>query len=229
MRVVRDWEPRCCSPRARLAAARPPARRSRRPIPSALARRDARSRDASRARSPPGSPWHGRLENGVQLPEAGTDFDHLGPDPARLAQPRLAPAGATDALIVLLDARHARVPRRPPRLPPILIADLSRPQGGPFGAALRRARPRLAPERPRRRRHVPGAGIARAGGGAAAEVDRALAQDLVDRLPPGRAPEAFVGPHLHLRGSRRSSCRSSTTTTTSTCASQPRRRAPNAP
>jgi hypothetical protein len=35
-----------------------------------------------------------------------------------------------------------------------------------------------------------------------AEVDRALAQDLVDRFRAAGAVKLFVGPHLHLRGPR---------------------------
>jgi murein endopeptidase len=35
------------------------------------------------------------------------------------------------------------------------------------------------------------------------QVDRALAQDLVDRFVAAGARKIFVGPHLHLRGPRR--------------------------
>ena len=41
-----------------------------------------------------GVPWHGRLEHGVQLPAGGDRLRHLGPDPARVAQPRRRGAGA---------------------------------------------------------------------------------------------------------------------------------------
>jgi murein endopeptidase len=88
-------------------------------------------------------------------------------------------------------------------VPPVLISDLSRPHGGVFDERYgglghsshqngrdadvmypRRDRLLKAPLRP-------------------AQVDRALAQDLVDRFLAAGAVKLFVGPHLHLRGPRR--------------------------
>jgi murein endopeptidase len=84
----------------------------------------------------------------------------------------------------------------------VLISDLSLPQGGPFGRRYgglghsshqngldvdvmypRRDGLLRAPIRP-------------------SQVDRALAQDLVDRFLRVGAVKLFVGPHLHLRGPR---------------------------
>jgi murein endopeptidase len=148
-----------------------------------------------------GVPWHGRLEHGVQLPEAGTDFITWDPI-LRVSPNRDWRRWGTDALVVLLDRVTREFREAHPDVPPILIADLSRPQGGPFGKRYgglghgshqngldadvmypRRDRAPLAARR-------------------AAEVDRALAQDLVDRFRRAGAVRLFVGPHLHLRGPR---------------------------
>ena len=148
-----------------------------------------------------GAPWHGRLEHGVELPEAGTDF--ITWDPILHVSPnRDWRRWGTDALVVLLDTVTREFREAHPDVPPILIADLSRPKGGPFGPRYgglghgshqngldadvmypRRDRAPLPALRP-------------------AEVDRALAQDLVDRFRAAGAVKLFVGPHLHLRGPR---------------------------
>jgi murein endopeptidase len=148
-----------------------------------------------------GVPWHGRLEHGVQLPEAGTDFITWDPI-LRVSPNRDWRRWGTDALVVLLDRVTREFREAHPDVPPILIADLSRPQGGPFGKRYgglghgshqngldadvmypRRDRAPMAARRP-------------------AEVDRAVAQDLVDRFRRAGAVRLFVGPHLHLRGPR---------------------------
>ena len=148
-----------------------------------------------------GVPWHGRLEHGVQLPAAGTDFVTWDPILQRSPNREWRRWG-TGALVVLLDTVTREFRAAHPGVPPILIADLSRPQGGPFGRRYgglghgshkngldadvmypRRDGALLAARRP-------------------AEVDRALAQDLVDRFRAAGAVRLFVGPHLHLRGPR---------------------------
>jgi murein endopeptidase len=148
-----------------------------------------------------GVPWHGRLERGVQLPAAGTDFVTWDPI-LRVSPNREWRRWGTDALIVLLDTVTREFREAHPDVPPILIADLSRPKGGPFGRRYgglghgshqngldadvmypRRDRAPLAALRP-------------------SEVDRALAQDLVDRFRAAGAVRLFVGPHLHLHGPR---------------------------
>jgi murein endopeptidase len=148
-----------------------------------------------------GVPWHGRLEHGVQLPEAGTDF--VTWDPVLQRSPnRDWRRWGTDALVVLLDTVTREFREAHPGVPPVLIADLSRPHGGPFGRRYgglghgshqngldadvmypRSDGALLAARRP-------------------AEVDHGLAQDLVDRFRAAGAVKLFVGPHLHLRGPR---------------------------
>jgi murein endopeptidase len=148
-----------------------------------------------------GVPWHGRLEHGVQLPAAGTDFVSWDPI-LRVSPNRAWRRWGTGALVVLLDTVTREFREAHPDVPPILIADLSRPKGGPFGPRYgglghdshqngldadvmypRRDRAPLAAVRP-------------------AQVDRALAQDLVDRFRAAGAVKLFVGPHLHLHGPR---------------------------
>ena len=148
-----------------------------------------------------GQPWNGRLIDGVQLPAAGTDFitwdEVLHRSPNRGWR-----RWGTQALVTLLDRVTREYREAHPGVPPVLISDLSRPHGGPFGAKYgglghashqngldadvmypRRDRALRAAERP-------------------SEVDRALAQDLVDRFRAAGAVKLFVGPHLHLRGPR---------------------------
>jgi murein endopeptidase len=165
-----------------------------------LAAPEAPQPDAPRAIAV-GVPWHGRLEHGVQLPAAGTDFVTWDPI-LRVSPNREWRRWGTDALVVLLDTVTRQFREAHPDVPPILIADLSRPKGGPFGPRYgglghdshqngldadvmypRRDRAPLAAVRP-------------------AQVDRALAQDLVDRFRAAGAVKLFVGPHLHLHGPR---------------------------
>jgi murein endopeptidase len=182
-----------------VLAAAPAAAQVSPPDPEALAPETPQP-DAPRSIAA-GVPWHGRLVRGVQLPEAGTDF--ISWDPIlRISPNRDWRRWGTDALVVLLDRVTREFREAHPDVPPILIADLSRPQGGPFGKRYgglghgshqngldadvmypRRDRALLAARRP-------------------AEVDRALAQDLVDRFRRAGAVRLFVGPHLHLRGPR---------------------------
>jgi murein endopeptidase len=148
-----------------------------------------------------GKPWDGYLEHGVQLPAEGLDFvtwdEVLHQSPNRGWR-----RWGTGELIALLEqvAREFRMAH--PGVSRLLISDLSRPQGGPFGRRYgglghdshqngldadvmypRRDGLLLAPIRP-------------------SQVDHALAQDLVDRFRRAGAVKLFVGPRLHLRGPR---------------------------
>ena len=184
-----------------VLAAAPAAAQVSPPDPEALAPETPQP-DAPRSIAA-GVPWHGRLEHGVQLPEAGTDF--VTWDPILQRSPnRDSRRWGTDALIVVLDSVTREYRAANPGAPPVLIADLSRPQGGPFGRRYgglghgshqngldadvmypRRDGALLAARRP-------------------AEVDRALAQDLVDRFARAGAVYVFVGPNLGLKRIRRS-------------------------
>jgi murein endopeptidase len=147
-----------------------------------------------------GKPYaDGRLENGVLLPELGEDFFTW--DPVYDVVPNRAERRwGTDRLIAtLLTVLHAYRTEHD-GAQRVGIMDLSREHGGPFGkeyGGLGHAShqngldadvlyPRL--DGLERRAYKP------------ALVDRALAQDLVDRFVAAGAQRVFVGPRLHLHG-----------------------------
>jgi hypothetical protein len=141
----------------------------------------------------------GRLKDGVQLPELGEDFFTWDPifnqipnrDWRRWGTDRLI----RTVLTVLHEYRTARDSAQR-----VGIMDLSRPHGGRFG------------------RSYGGLGHASHQNGLDADilyprkdgtetratkpsqVDRELAQDLVDRFVAAGAVKVFVGPHLNLKG-----------------------------
>jgi murein endopeptidase len=149
-----------------------------------------------------GRPYAGRLVNGVQLPAAGADFWTYDWG-TRSTPNRPWRRWGTDRLVrtvlqVLHEFRLAH-----PATARVGIADLSRPRGGPFG------------------REFGGLGHASHQNGRDADilyprtdglelraerpglVDRALAQELVDRFTVAGAARIFTGPSLGLRGPRR--------------------------
>lgn len=149
-----------------------------------------------------GAPNRGALVNGVQLPAEGADFFTwdfpLGRAPNRGWRRWGSDDTVRVVLGVLAEYRLAR-----PEAPRVGIADLSRRYGGPFGRRFgglghvshqngldvdilypRRDGLELAPESPR-------------------QIDRALAQDLIDRFVAARVQLAFIGPRTKLRGPKR--------------------------
>jgi len=148
-----------------------------------------------------GKPWDGRLEHGLQLPEEGPDFVTWD-EVLRRSPNRGARRWGTEELLAVLQSVTREFRAAHPGVPRLLISDLSRPEGGPFGRRYgglghdshqngldadvmypRRDGLLRAPIRP-------------------SQVDRVLAQDLVDRFLRAGAVKLFVGPHLHLRGPR---------------------------
>jgi murein endopeptidase len=148
-----------------------------------------------------GMPWAGRLVRGVQLPAEGPDWFSWDGVLDR-APDRGWRRWGTDALLrtvfhVLREYRDAH-----PAAPRVGIGDLSRTHGGPFGAefgGLGHAShqngldvdvwyPRVDGHERRPFR--------------VAQVDRRLAQDLVDRFVAAGAEKVFVGPHVDLHGPR---------------------------
>jgi Penicillin-insensitive murein endopeptidase len=149
-----------------------------------------------------GLPWRGRLVRGVQLPAEGADL--FSWDPVLERAPGRAWRRWGSDRLVLIVLRVLREHRAAiPGAPRVAVGDLSRPRGGDFGprfGALGHAshqngldvdvyyprldRRELAPRHPR-------------------QVDRALAQDLVDRFVAAGATYVFVGPSLGLGGPRR--------------------------
>jgi murein endopeptidase len=146
-----------------------------------------------------GTPHAGRLVDGIRLPPYGRDFFTWDPVLDR-APNRPWRRYGTDRLVrtvlrVLAGHRAAH-----PEAPRIGIGDLSRPRGGPFGAAFgglghvshqngldvdvyypRRDRREREPADPR-------------------QIDRRLAQDLLDRFLQAGASRIYVGPQTGLRG-----------------------------
>jgi murein endopeptidase len=143
--------------------------------------------------------WRGRLVRGVELPAEGPTFFTWDPILRRApnrAWRRWGTDGLVRTVLRVLDAYAAAHPGAPR----VGVGDLSRPHGGDFGPRYGRPGhvshqngldvdvyyPRLdgrerAPIRP-------------------AQIDRALAQDLVDRFVAAGAIRVFVGPNMHLRG-----------------------------
>jgi murein endopeptidase len=145
---------------------------------------------------------HGRLVDGVQLPEEGANYLTWDP-PLKQVPNREWRRWGTDYLVASLLIVIAEHRAANPEAPRILIGDLSRPVGGSFGARFgglghashqngldadvyypRRDRRELRPSKP-------------------IQVDQVLAQDLVDRFVAIGADKVFVGPHLKLTGPKR--------------------------
>ena len=146
-----------------------------------------------------GLPWDGRLEGGVELAAAGRA--HFTWDGVRERSPsrswrRYGSARLVGTLLAVL-REHAAAN---PGAPRVGVGDLSRPGGGSFGRRFgapghashqngldvdvyypRRDRRERPPRRPR-------------------QIDRRLAQDLVDRFVAAGAAKVFVGPSTGLTG-----------------------------
>jgi murein endopeptidase len=165
------------------------------PAPDALPRADTRSHAV-------GLPFRGRLVGGVPFPPEGEGFGTWDPvlkgSPNRIWRRYATVKTVSRTLTVLARYRAAQ-----PTAPRVLVGDLSRPHGGPFGrryGGLGHAShqngldvdvyyPRLdrleqAPRRPE-------------------QVDQRLAQDLVDLFLDAGAQKLFVGPHLALKGPKK--------------------------
>jgi murein endopeptidase len=157
---------------------------------------------APRASRPIGSPVRGRLQNGVQFPLAGATFVTWDPV-LKVAPNRPWRRWATYRTVRRTLAVLAAFRQDHPDAARVLVGDLSRPQGGVFdrrfgglghmshqnGLDVDVYYPRAdqlerQPIRPE-------------------QVDRELAQDLVDRFVAAGAVYVFTGPSLDLRGPKR--------------------------
>lgn len=146
-----------------------------------------------------GKPWRGALIRGVQLPPEGANYFTwdfpLRTTPNRPWRRWAADRTVNAVLTVLAEYRLAH-----PLAARVGIADLSRPHGGSFGRRFgglghashqngtdvdvlypRLDGQELAPSKP-------------------SQIDRVLAQDLVDRFVAAGAQYAFVGPNTKLTG-----------------------------
>ena len=146
-----------------------------------------------------GKPNHGRLLGGVKLPAAGTHFVTV--DPVAETSPNRAwRRYGTDRLLrVLLRVAEEHAAAHPGAAR-LVIGDLSRPHGGRFG-------PEYGGDGHRSHQNGLDADVyyprrdgleripRRVG-----QVDRRLAQELVDRFVRAGAQYVFVGPRTGLRG-----------------------------
>ena len=149
-----------------------------------------------------GQPWHGRLVNGVQLPEVSADW--LTWDPVLKQIPnRPERRWGTAKLIATIQRVLAAFHLAHPEMPQVLIGDLSRPHGGVFDE------------------RYGGLGHASHQNGLDADIyypradhrllaaykpdliDHPLAQDLLDRFVAAGAQFVFIGTRTHLRGPRK--------------------------
>jgi len=171
-----------------------------RPVPPAVARpAPVAPTGPSRAI---GRPWAGRLVNGVQLPEVTADW--LTWDPVLKQIPnRPERRWGTAKLLRTLRAVLAGYHRAHPHALQVLIGDLSRPQGGIFdnrfgglGHGSHQNGLDADVYYPRRDGRLRAANRPD-------QVERALAQDLVDRFVAAGAQFVFVGTRVGLRGPRR--------------------------
>ena len=149
-----------------------------------------------------GQPWHGRLVNGVQLPEVGAGWLTWDPVLKRIPN-RPERRWGTAKLIATLQRVLAAFHAAHPELPPVLVGDLSRPHGGIFD------------------KRFGGLGHASHQNGLDADVyypradrllrapyrpdliDHALAQELVDRFVAAGVQFVFVGTRVGLHGPRK--------------------------
>jgi murein endopeptidase len=171
------------------------------PVPPATTRPQLPAAPAGPSRAM-GQPWHGRLVNGVELPEVGPDW--LTWDPVLKQVPdRPERRWGTAKLIATLRRVLAGFRAAHPEVPPLLIGDLSRPHGGVFD------------------QRYGGLGHASHQNGLDADVyypradrrllaaykpdliDFALAQDLLDRFVAEGVQFVFVGTRTGLRGPKK--------------------------
>jgi murein endopeptidase len=146
-----------------------------------------------------GEPWSGRLVRGVKLPPEGRLFFTW--DPVRNASPNRAYRRfATSRLLRMTLGVLRSHAAEHPDAPRVGIGDLSRRHGGDFGkrfGGLGHSSHQNGldidvyyPRRDGREREPRGPG----------QIDRGLAQDLVDRFVAAGAQFVFVGPNTSLTG-----------------------------
>jgi murein endopeptidase len=145
--------------------------------------------------------YRGRLVDGTQLPESGEDFFTWDPVYNRIPNRGWRRYGTSRLIRTILTVIHAfRMEHDSAQR--VGIMDLSRTHGGLFGrnfGGLGHASHQngldadiLYPRKDDTERRA----------AKPSQVDRALAQDLVDRFVAAGAVKVFVGPHLNLKGPR---------------------------
>jgi Penicillin-insensitive murein endopeptidase len=149
-----------------------------------------------------GRPFNGRLVGGVELPAAGTHFVTV--DPVRGDSPNRAwRRNGTDRLVEMLLAVAAEHAAAHPEAPRLVIGDLSRPRGGRFGREYGGDGHRSHQNGLDADVYYPRRDGLERKPTRVAQVDRRLAQELVDRFVAAGAQFVFVGPRTGLRGPRK--------------------------
>jgi murein endopeptidase len=159
----------------------------------------ARPAGPSRAR---GLPWHGWLVNGVELPEVSADWLTWDPVLKRIPN-RPERRWGTAKLLATLRLVLAEFHATHPELPQVLIGDLSRPTGGVFDkrfGGLGHASHQNGLDADV---YYPRADHQLRAAYKPALVDRALAQELVDRFVLAGAQFVFVGTRVGLHGPKK--------------------------
>jgi murein endopeptidase len=146
-----------------------------------------------------GSPTAGRLVRGVRLPARGAHFATWDPNLHRSPN-RPWRRWGTDRLVRLLlgIAREYRAAH--PQARPMLIGDLSRPHGGDFGRQFGYVWHASHQNGLDVDIYFPRTDRVRREPRTAADIDRRLSQDLVDRFVRAGATNVFVGPGTGLTG-----------------------------
>jgi murein endopeptidase len=149
---------------------------------------------ARRASLALGTPADGRLARGVRLPARGADFFTW--DPVRREVPnRQWRRWATDRLVRFVLRVIDEYAAAHPEAPRVGIGDLSRRRGGPFGPVHSTHQNGLDADvyypRLDRRERPPKL---------VSQIDRRLAQDLVDRFVAAGAELVYVGPNAGFTG-----------------------------
>jgi murein endopeptidase len=144
-----------------------------------------------------GRPYDGSLVRGVRFPAGGRTFFTW--DPILLRSPdRPWRRYGNDRLVRIVLRVLAGYGRDHPKAPRVGIGDFSRPHGGFFGPIHASHRNGLDVDvyypRLDRRERAPRSAV---------QIDRRLAQDLLDRFLRAGAVRIFVGPNTHLTGPRR--------------------------
>ncbi|MGH2840006.1 MAG: penicillin-insensitive murein endopeptidase [Solirubrobacteraceae bacterium] len=143
-----------------------------------------------------GQPTAGAIVRATKLPAEGRHFVTWDYDRHRTPSP-LERRYGTGHLVRLVLTVAAEYGRAHPTVPRLVIGDLSRPHGGGFRSAHASHQNGLDvdiyyPRRDRRERAPMTVG----------DIDRGLAQDLVDRFVRAGAQYVFIGPNTGLRGPR---------------------------
>jgi murein endopeptidase len=143
-----------------------------------------------------GSPAAGHLVRGVRLPAEGEDFFTWDPVLHRVPN-RSSRRWATDRLLRFVLRVIGEYAAAHPDAPRVGIGDLSRRRGGPFGPVHRTHQNGLDADvyYPRRdRKERPPLFVS--------QIDRRLAQDLVDRFVAAGPKLVYVGPNTGFTGPR---------------------------